>query len=141
MAGVAVATMVVAAAKYCSPGLAGYGWVLMGAMGGAWFSTAARRWEISFEDIQEFVDVVHEPLVRILFVGILSLIFALLLNAALISVKIGGADLTAFTNDTAVALVVGLVAGIGEKALSVQLLERAKKVLSSPSRAPAASSG
>lgn len=135
MAGVGVAIMIVIAARFLSLDLIGYGWVLMGAMGGAWLSTAARRWEIAFEDIRDFVDVVYEPMVRVLFVGMLALIFALFLNLALISVKVGGVDFADFIKDIRVALALGLIAGIGEKALSVQLLDRAKKVLGAPSKA------
>ena len=111
------------------PGLTGYGWVIIGSMVGAWLSVAATRREISFDSIPDFLNYGYEPYIRMLFVGVLASMFALFLNLQVLSVTIGSADLAQFTENIGVALVVGLIAGISEKALSVQMIERARKVL------------
>ncbi len=126
--GVVVGCLVVAGSK-AWPGLAGYGWIIMGSMVGAWISVAATRWEISFDGIQDFLDVRFEPFVRVLFVGLLTSVFALFLQLRLIPLKIGEFDLSTFADNRTWALLIGVVAGIGEKGLSVQVVERARKVL------------
>lgn len=111
------------------PGTQGYGWVLIGAMVGGWFSVARSRWQIGFETIPEYLDIYYEPFVRLLFVGIVAEIFALFLHLSILTIKIGNADLSHFIEAISVALVVGFIAGSSERALSVQLVERVQKVL------------
>jgi len=111
------------------PILLGYGCVLIGAMAGAWFSVAASRWRISFDTIPDYPDTQLEPVVRMLFVALVAIVFALLLRLSLITIKIGAIDFADFTHSISIALLVGFVAGIGQRALSVQLTERAQKIL------------
>jgi hypothetical protein len=109
--------------------LRGYGWVVIGSMVGAWISVAATRWEISFEGVQDFLDVCYEPFVRLFFVGLLASILALFLSLKVLALKIGSLDLSTFETSPGAALLVGLIAGVGERKLSVAILERARKVL------------
>jgi hypothetical protein len=107
----------------------GYGFVLIGAMAGAWFSVAASRWQIAFDTIPDYPDIRREPVIRMLFVALVAAVFALFLHLAVIAIKIGNVDLNTFTSSIGVALLVGFIAGISQRALSVQLIDRAQKVL------------
>jgi hypothetical protein len=109
--------------------LKGYGCVLIGAMAGAWFSVAASRWQIAFDTIPDYPDTCLEPVIRMLFAALVAVAFALFLHLGIITIKIGNVDLATFTGSIKVALLVGFVAGIGQRALSVQLIDRAQKVL------------
>jgi hypothetical protein len=109
--------------------LKGYGFVLIGAMIGAWFSVAAQRWQIAFDTIPDYPDIRLEPVIRMLFVALVAAVFALFLHLGIITIKIGNVDLANFTNSISVALLVGFIAGISQRALSVQLIDRAQKVL------------
>ena len=64
-----------------------------------------------------------------LFVALVAGVFALFLHLAIITIKIGDVDLKTFTDSVSVALLVGFIAGISQRALSVQLIDRAQKVL------------
>jgi hypothetical protein len=108
---------------------AGYGWVIVGSMAGAWLSLAATRGEVSFENMQEFLDLSFEPLVRMLFVAVLGSVFALFLQLNALSVSIGSVDLSKFSEGVRPALLLGVITGISERAVSTQVIERAKKVL------------
>jgi len=110
-------------------GLSGFGFLIMGSMIGAWLSVAASRWEIAFEGLQEFLDTRYEPAVRLLFVAVLACVLGLFLQLGVFNLKIGSADLTKFANDPSWAFALGVVAGIGERALSMQVLARSKEVL------------
>jgi hypothetical protein len=117
------------AALDSEPALSGYGWVIIGSMAGAWISVAAGRREISFDDIQHYVDFRWEPLIRMLFVGLLASTFALLLELKVFAFSIGEVDFAEFDEHVGRALVLGLFAGIGERALSLKLIERARETL------------
>jgi hypothetical protein len=110
--------------------LQGYGWIIIGSMVGSWISVAATRREISFDGIQDFLDVRFEPFIRMLFVGCISSVFALFLQLKLIPLTIAEFDLATFAEHPPWALLIGVIAGISEKAVSVQVVERARKVLS-----------
>jgi len=56
-------------------------------------------------------------------------VFALFLHLAIITIKVGNVDLKTFTSSIGVALLVGFIAGISQRALSVQLIDRAQRVL------------
>ena len=115
------------------PGLRGYGWAIVGSMVGAWLSVAAARWQIGFDDIPEYVDIYIEPIIRLIFVAILASILALFIRWGFITLSVGKLDLAKFdkgdAEGIATALVIGLIGGMGERALSVELIERTRKVL------------
>lgn len=113
--------------------LSGYGYLLVGSMIGAWLSVAASRWEIAFDGIQEFVDMSVEPPVRLLFVGLLAMAFGLFLQLGIIPINIDKVPLATFYASPPWALFLGIIAGISEKALSMQLLTRAKQVFTTTS--------
>jgi hypothetical protein len=129
LAGIVLGFIVVIIGHKALIPIVGYGWVVIGAMVGAWFSVAAARWQIAFETIPNYIDTRYEPFVRMLFVGILSGAFALLLDLSVLSIKIGNLDLADFSRSVGAAILVGFIAGIGERGLSVQLVERAQTIL------------
>ncbi len=107
------------------------------------------------------IDDYFEPAARIVFVTLLAVTLALFLDLGVLNIKVGSVDLGLFsTRDcgtvantpvpctaqgtkiaaasgalapsrTAIALLLGVIAGIGEKALSVRLVERARAILTS----------
>ena len=111
------------------PELMSYAWVVVGAMAGVWVSTAAGRWEVSFEGMQDYLDISHEPFIRVLFVALLTLIVALLVAAQVLPISFANVKLADFTTDTALALILGVVVGFSERLISVELIDRARKVL------------
>ena len=129
LAGGVVGVVLVLVQHYALPQLSGAGWILIGAMAGAWFSVAAARWQIAFDTIPTYLDFCYEPLVRMLFAALVAAAFALFLHLSILSVKIGAADLGSIGKSVSLGILVGFIAGIAQRALSVQLLERAEKVL------------
>lgn len=127
--GAVVAGLVVAAAEIAVAGLRGYGWVLMGSMAGAWMSVAAGRREISFEELPYFLDSFLEPIIRLVFVGLLAVTVALFLHLDVLSISFLQVDFSEFAGNVGVALLLGVVAGIGERTLSVRLVKRAQEVV------------
>ena len=107
--------------------LAGYGWVLIGAMVGAWMSVASTRRALAFHEIAEYLSSTREPIVRLLFVGFLAMTLALMITYGVITLDMGQASLADFHEKRGVAVLIGLIAGIGEKAVSLRIIERVQK--------------
>lgn len=133
---VAGAFAVIVPLKFPDSGLAPYGWVIAGAMVGAWLFAAARRREITFDDIKEFVDFGLEPAIRAFYVMVLAVVVAMMLKFKLIDLGVGEVDFREFTTSTSTALLLGFFAGIAERTLSLQIASRTQK---GKSGAPSAS--
>ena len=110
----------------------GYGCIIGGAMVGAWLSVAAGRREVSFDGIPDFLNYGYEPAIRMGFVAVLASVLGLFVQLKILSLSLGNNNLANFIlpNQEALAIGIGVIAGIGERALSVQLIERAQNVLS-----------
>ena len=111
-----------------------YGSVLVGAMAGAWFGVAVRRWQIAFEQLPGFLDVNYEPLIRMAFVAVVALVFALFLDLHVLNVQLGSVDLAGFVGGQSgkrveTALLLGFIAGMSERAVSKQLTDQVGKAL------------
>jgi hypothetical protein len=110
-----------------------YGWVIVGAMAGAWFGVAVRRWGIVFAEIPDYLNVKSEPFVRMLFVAIVASILALFLDLGVLSIKLGPVDLAGFVSPEGrrvqIALLLGFVAGMSERAVSKKLMDQVGKVI------------
>lgn len=110
--------------------LTGYGWVVIGSMIGAWISVAVTRGrDVPFDDLQDYVERGVEPCIRMLFVGLFACIFALFLQKKILSLSIGEINFSDFATNVGLALALGVILGVGEKTLSVRLIDRAKDVV------------
>lgn len=130
VAGAGIGVAVVLAVKFGATPLKGYGWVVVGAMAGAWLSLAAARRKVDFYDLPGFLDTRVEPMIRMLFVAAIAVAFAFLLQIGFLTLTVAGVDFSKFSSEASTALFLGLVAGIGERALSVQVIERVRRVTS-----------
>ncbi len=109
----------------------GYGTVFAASMVGAWISVAAFRREVALADLPQFIDWKHEPKMRLIFVGLVALAAALFVKTGLLPIVLGNLKLVEFTCKWEVAVVLGLVAGISEKKISVQLIQKAREAIPS----------
>ena len=109
------------------PDLENYGWVIIGAMVGAWLFAAVRRHEVAFDDIGDFVNSGVEPAARVLYVGVLAIAVAVMLQFKLIDLGIADINFADFTTSVEKALILGFVAGIAERTLSLQVTGRVLK--------------
>jgi hypothetical protein len=130
--GGAVIGLLVAAWGYAEPlfqKLGHYGWVIVGAMAGAWFGVAVRRWGIVFAELPDFLNVKSEPFVRMLFVAVVASILALFLDLGVLTIKLGEVNLGEFAGRVQIALLLGFIAGMSERAVSKQLMDQVGKVI------------
>jgi hypothetical protein len=96
-----------------------------GCMGGCWVSFGARKPTISFEDLQVLEQDRVEPLMRLVFAGLLAETVALLIVTNAIDLKLGVLSASLLDKSYKVALLVGVLCGLAEQALPSKLLKRA----------------
>jgi hypothetical protein len=96
-----------------------------GCMGGCWLSFGARKPTISFEDLQVLEQDRVEPLLRLVFAGLLAETVALLIVTNALDVKVGVLSASLLSTSYKVALLVGVLCGLAEQALPSKLLKRA----------------
>jgi hypothetical protein len=116
------------------PQFKAYGLVIIGSMFGAWAFAAYGRRQVSFDDLQDYVDFGLEPFVRLFFVAVMAFLLALLFQFKAFDFKIGDLSLSEMLNQPIAAVLFGLVAGLSEKAWSVKVIERVQQAWSGTSK-------
>ena len=112
----------------CFPG---YGAVLAASMVGAWISVAAFRRQVVLDDVPQFMGSKYEPAIRLCFVGFVACAVALFVKTGLLAIVLGDLNLVEFPSKPEVALILGLLAGISEKKISVQLIQKVRQAIPS----------
>lgn len=102
-------------------------WV--GCMAGVWLSFGVRKRFLSFEDLHIPEKDRLEPIIRLIFTGILTIIIGLLFSTEAVVLKIGGISTADFTKSYQVALLFGLLLGFSEKALPSVIAKKAPSLL------------
>lgn len=96
-----------------------------GCMGGCWLSFGARKPTVAFQDLQVLEEDRVEPLLRLVFAGLLAMIVAILAATGAVDVKLGALSASLLVKSYKVAILVGILTGLAEQALPSKLLKRA----------------
>lgn len=102
---------------------------ILGAVTGTWVSFGARKFEIEFEDLASLEKDKMTPVIRLIYIAVASLIFALLMSVGLIDVKIGNVDISKAFTDIKPALVIGVLCGLVESKIGIQVYNKAVSLL------------
>lgn len=89
----------------------------IGAMMGAFVSFGARKSKITFQQLSILEEDMMTPTIRLIFVGILSLILLLFLNSKVISITIGEIKTGQVYKTRTLQMIVGIIAGLFESKL------------------------
>lgn len=100
-----------------------------GCMVGVWLSFGARKTTLSFESLHILEEDRLEPVIRLIFAGLLTLTLGLLFTTEVVSLTLGKLLTTNISKDLRVALLIGIFCGISEQALSITVTEQAAKLL------------
>jgi hypothetical protein len=92
-----------------------------GAMIGAWLSYGLRTEVLTFEELTTPEEDRLEPGVRLLFVGVLALVVGLALYIGVLEISFGKISSHDFMHRSALALLIGILMGASERALSGQV--------------------
>jgi hypothetical protein len=100
-------------------------------MAGVWLSFGARKTYFKFEDLHIPEQDRLEPLIRLFFAGLLTMMFGLMFSTHALTITIGGVDSSQFTSSPEIAILIGMLCGFSEQALSSQLTKHASSFLES----------
>ena len=100
-----------------------------GCMAGVWLSFGSRKTILKFESLHILEEDRLEPVIRLVFAGLLTVTLGLLFITGAVKVTVGDLSTTNIIKDIKIALLVGLFCGISEQALSTTVTEQATKFL------------
>jgi hypothetical protein len=100
----------------------------IGAMAGVWLSFGTRKALLKFEDLGVLEEDRLDPMVRLVFAGLLTLIIALTFALKVVVVTMGAIRTDQIVNDPLVALLIGMLCGVSEKALSSNVTKQASNL-------------
>ena len=96
----------------------------IGCMAGVWLSVGMDPPATRFECLQHLASDSMEPSVRLIFTGLLAIFVALLLNTGVVTIQLGLLSTETFLSDFKISLILGMLCGLGEKALSTTVSQR-----------------
>lgn len=105
--------------------------VWTGTMIGVWLSFAISRTTIGFEDLAIIEKDRLEPALRLIFTGLLALIFAFLFAKNAIELKLGSLSSHDLVNDSVTAFLIGTILGINEKIIGSSLTKKTASLFES----------
>jgi hypothetical protein len=103
--------------------------VWTGSMAGAWASFASRKVTLSFADLISLEEDKIEPPLRLIFVGVLTTILALIFTTGVADVEVGTFKASALMHSGSIATLLGAFAGLAEKVLPSAVMSRASSVI------------
>lgn len=106
-----------------------YFFIFGGSMIGSWISFGIRKLEITFEDLVNFEKDLMTYQVRLIFVGIISIIFGMIIDNELITFSIGNIGLNTLLLKTETTLLFGILCGILDKNLAINLYQKSHDIL------------
>jgi len=101
--------------------------VWTGSMIGLWISYAVRRTAINYDELSVMDRRTTEAAIRVVFVGLVSTVFALFLSTGIMEFAIGDFKFHDFKSGAETAGLLGLLAGFSEQTLPSKLMEVGKK--------------
>lgn len=100
-----------------------------GTMSGVWLSFAITRTYIGFGDLVIIEKDRLEPSLRLVFTGLLAIIFGLLFVKKVIEIKLGDLSSFALVDDSVTAFLLGVILGLNEKMIGNALTKKTASLL------------
>lgn len=102
----------------------------IGALSGTWISFGARKFNITFEQLSLLEEDMMEPSIRLLYIGVCSIVFMLFLNTQLISISVGGISTATIKESYEMQLSIGVLCGLIESKIGINIYQKAVNILS-----------
>jgi rubredoxin len=106
-----------------------YFFVFAGAMGGAWTSFGVRKMELKFDDLSVMEKDRLNPTIRLIFIGVISMMFVLFLNSDFITLAVGSLTIEAVMDSIDLQILVGIIAGLAGNKLATRLYNLASDAI------------
>lgn len=107
-----------------------YLFTAFGAFVGTWVSFGARRFNITFEQLSLLEEDMMSPWIRLIYIGVCSSIFLLMLNTKILSIGIGTLSTTTIKDSVELQITVGVLCGLVESKIGLNLYKKATTFIS-----------
>lgn len=101
----------------------------LGAMLGTWISFGARKFSIKFTQLSNLEEDMMEPCIRLIYIGICSLIVILFINSGIIAIKIGSMSLKNIKTNFELQAIIGISCGLIESKIGVNIYKKAINII------------
>lgn len=101
----------------------------IGAMGGAWVSYGARKFQLEFEDLSVMEKDMVEPIMRLIYIGICSLIFELFLACGIATISVGDITSAMVVDNAEIQMLIGVICGLIESKIGINIYKKANDAL------------
>lgn len=103
--------------------------LIASSMPGVWLSFGARKTQLSFENLHIIEEDRLEPVIRLSFAGLLTLIIGLLFSLGVVNIELGSISTFDINSDFRVTVLIGLLCGFSEQVLSEKVKKYAVELL------------
>jgi uncharacterized membrane protein YjjP (DUF1212 family) len=98
---------------------------------GVWLSFGARKTVLTFEELTTIEEDRLEPVIRLIFVGVMALMFSLLFYKEAVVLEIGKISTKSISTDSFIAIIFGVFLGLSEKLIGQKLTKKATSLFES----------
>lgn len=98
-------------------------------MAGIWLSFGARKTILTFEELTTIEEDRLEPIMRLIFTGVISLVFGLLFFKQAVTINFGSVSSKDIQNDSFTAMIFGVLLGLSEQVLGKKITKKAATIL------------
>lgn len=113
----------------CYKTFSAYFFVWAGAMAGTWISFGVRKISIRFEDLHMIEEDRMNPFIRLMFIGLTSVLLLLFLKSGIVTITVGTFNSVSIDTNIEFQLLLGSIAGLAEYKLTIDLFNKASSIL------------
>ena len=103
--------------------------VWLGSMAGIWISFGARKFNIKFHQLSIIEEDFMSPIIRIIYVGICSIIFVLFINSGILTIKLGNFLTSDIKKIKELQILLGILCGLVESKLGINMHQKANEII------------
>lgn len=103
--------------------------VFQGSMIGAWISFGARKVELKFEELSIIENDRLNPIIRLIFIGISSVVLLLFIDSEIITFSVGGFKSQNISNSIESQILLGVITGLLEYKVSIGIFNKASNII------------
>lgn len=107
----------------------GYIFAFIGALIGAWVSFGARKFTLNFDELCVIEEDMMSPVIRLIYIGLCSMIFLLFLSSGIINIEIGSITTENVSNNIKLQVLVGIICGLVESKIGINIYNKAKTII------------
>ncbi|MEL7659907.1 hypothetical protein [Acetobacterium wieringae] len=101
----------------------------IGALIGTWISFGARKFKLEFIQLSIIEEDMMTPMIRLIYIGLCSVIFLLFLNTQIIEINIGNLSTANIKDSTEIQAAIGILCGLVESKIGLNIYKKAVTIL------------